>query len=90
MLYRGVCQIGLHPRTHSKQNLEEYIVQEMVRPLGLPPTSFNLIFCSSYYEIPQRGETLDCLIKTHHLQDVDKRWHLSCCHNKCEKMTTWQ
>lgn len=78
MLYKGLGQIGLDPRTHSKQNLKEYRFIEKVGSLGFPPTCFNLIFCVFCYEIPQRSETVACLIKTHHLQDVDKCWHLSC------------
>ena len=78
MLYKGLGQIGLDPRTYSKQNLKEYMFIEKVCSLGFPPACFNLVFCLFCYEIPQRSETVACLIKAHHLQDVDKCWHLSC------------
>ena len=56
MLYIGLGQIGLDPRTHSKQNLKEYRFIEKVCSLEFFPTCFNLIFCLFCYEIPQRSE----------------------------------
>lgn len=76
MLYIGLGQIGLDPRTHSKQNLKEYRFIEKVCSLEFFPTCFNLIFCLFCYEIPQRSEIVAWLIKNHHVQDVDKYRHL--------------
>lgn len=56
MLYIGLGQIGLDPRTHSKKNLKEYRFIEKVYSLEFLPTCFSLIVCLFCYEIPQKSE----------------------------------
>lgn len=47
MLYKGLGQIGLHPRTHSKQNLKEHTIIEKVCSLGFLPLALTWYFAYS-------------------------------------------